>query len=122
MRFAAPTELGPRLGHGLTLTHSARARRLEKNTNALQKEAKAFLDAIRSVSASSARIANTIDLFFGSDAGEPAMAANAYKRAVEEMEGSVARGIVRDVRAGRNEKRGKLTPALARRMRRTVRR
>lgn len=69
--------------------------RLEKNANALQKEAKAYLDAIRSVSASSARIANTIDLFFGSDAGEGAMAANAYKRAVEELEGSMTRGIVR---------------------------
>lgn len=68
--------------------------RLEKNANALQKEAKAYLDAVRSLSASSTRIATTIDLFFGSDAGEQAMAATAYKRAVEEMEGSVSRGIV----------------------------
>lgn len=68
--------------------------RLEKNANALQKEAKAYLDSIRSVTASSTRIATTIDLFFGSDAGEQAMAANAYRRAVEEMEGSVARSIV----------------------------
>lgn len=67
---------------------------MEKNSNALQKEAKAYLDSIRSVSASSTRIATTIDLFFGSDAGEGAMAANAYKRAVEDMEGSVARTIV----------------------------
>lgn len=68
--------------------------RLEKNANALQKEAKAYLDAVRSLSASSTRIATTIDLFYGSDAGEQAMAATAYKRAVEEMEGSVSRGIV----------------------------
>lgn len=68
---------------------------MEKNTSALHKEAKAYLDAVRSVSASSTRIATTIDLFFGSDAGEQAMSANAYKRAVEEWEGSVSRSIVR---------------------------
>jgi hypothetical protein len=68
--------------------------RLEKNANALQKEAKAYLDAIRSVSASSGRIGNTIDLFFGADAGEQAMAGNAYKRAVEDMDASVSRDIV----------------------------
>lgn len=68
---------------------------MEKNTSALHKEAKAYLDSVRSVSASSTRIATTIDLFFGSDAGEQAMSANAYKRAVEEWEGSVSRSIVR---------------------------
>lgn len=67
--------------------------RLEKNALALQKEAKAYLEAIRSMSASSTRIAATIDLFFGSDAGEQAMSANAYKRAVEDMESSVTASI-----------------------------
>lgn len=69
-------------------------RSLEKNANQLQKEAKAYLDAVRSVSASSTRIGQTLDLFFGSDSGEQAMAANAYKRAVEELEGSTAMTIV----------------------------
>lgn len=68
--------------------------RVEKNSQALHKEAKAYLDAVRSVSASSTRIGTTLDLFFGSDAGEAAMSANAYKRAVEEMEGNIARTIV----------------------------
>jgi len=68
--------------------------RLEKNAQSLHKEAKAYLDAVRSVSASSTRIGTTLDLFFGSDAGEAAMSANAYKRAVEEMEGNIARSIV----------------------------
>lgn len=45
------------------------------------------------MSASSTRIANTIDLFFGSDAGEQAMSANAYKRAVEDMESSVTTSV-----------------------------
>lgn len=68
--------------------------RLEKNSNALQKEAKNYLDAIRSLSASSARIATTIDNFFGSESGEQAMAANAYKRAVDDMEASVTQNVV----------------------------
>ncbi|BGP13254.1 hypothetical protein JCM10213_004976 [Rhodosporidiobolus nylandii] len=72
---------------------------LEKNSTALQKDAKAYLDAVRNVSASSTRIATTIDLFFGSDSGEQAISANAYKRAVEEMEGNIARTIDAPYRA-----------------------
>ena len=68
---------------------------LDKQANTLQKEAKAYLDAVRSVSASSTRIGNTLDLFFGTDSGEQAISANAYKRAVEELEGDIARTIVR---------------------------
>ncbi|ORY53983.1 putative RVS161-protein [Leucosporidium creatinivorum] len=83
-------------------------RTMEKNTSALHKEAKAYLDAVRSVSASSTRIATTIDLFFGSDAGEQAMSANAYKRAVEEWEGSVSRSIDAPYRATVLEPVGKL--------------
>lgn len=67
---------------------------LDKNANALHKEAKAYLDAVRSVSASSTRIGNTLDLFFGTDSGEQAISANAYKRAVEELEGDIARSFV----------------------------
>ena len=68
---------------------------MEKSSNALQKDAKQYLDAIRATSGSSSRIAATVDLFFGSESGEQAMAANAYKRAVEEMEGNITRSIVR---------------------------
>lgn len=85
----------PSATHHSMLTASPLTHRMEKNTSALHKEAKAYLDAVRSVSASSTRIATTIDLFFGSDAGDQAMSANAYKRAVEEWEGSVSRSIVR---------------------------
>ncbi|SCV72667.1 BQ2448_4204 [Microbotryum intermedium] len=83
-------------------------RTLEKNSNALQKEAKAYLDSVRQVSASSTRIAGTLDLFFGSDAGESAMSANAYKRATEEMEGAVARDIDAPYRATVMDPIGKL--------------
>jgi len=33
-------------------------------------------------------------MFFGTDSGEQAISANAYKRAVEELEGDIARTIV----------------------------
>lgn len=93
-RFRLQVLIQPIAHLSYVLTCSSYSYRLEKNANNLQKEAKNYLDSIRSVSASSSRIATTIDLFFGSDAGEGAMAANAYKRAVEDMEGSVARTIV----------------------------
>ncbi|KAK4046432.1 BAR adaptor protein Hob3 [Microbotryomycetes sp. JL201] len=68
-------------------------RTLEKNSSALQKEAKAYLDAVRNFSGASSRIGNTIDMFFGTDAGEQAMSANAYKRATDELESSVSTKI-----------------------------
>ncbi|GAA5835360.1 hypothetical protein JCM5353_001754 [Sporobolomyces roseus] len=85
---------------------------LEKNAQSLHKEAKAYLDAVRSVSASSTRIGTTLDLFFGSDAGEAAMSANAYKRAVEEMEGNIARSIDAPYRATVLEPIGKFNSYL----------
>jgi len=36
-------------------------------------------------------------MFFGTDSGEQAISANAYKRAVEELEGDIARTIVRSL-------------------------
>ncbi|GAA6062295.1 hypothetical protein JCM10212_004383 [Sporobolomyces blumeae] len=85
---------------------------LEKNSTALHKEAKAYLDAVRSVSASSTRIGTTLDMFFGTDAGEAAMSANAYKRAVEEMEGNIARTIDAPYRATVLEPIGKFNSYL----------
>ncbi|EGU12578.1 Hob3p [Rhodotorula toruloides ATCC 204091] len=80
-------------------SESERFKQLQTNSNALQKEAKAYLDAVRNVSASSTRIGMTIDMFFGSDSGEQAISANAYKRAVEELEGDIARTIDAPYRA-----------------------
>ncbi|BGP53173.1 hypothetical protein JCM8202_003689 [Rhodotorula sphaerocarpa] len=85
---------------------------LDKNANALQKEAKAYLDAVRSVSASSSRIGSTLDLFFGTDSGDQAISANAYKRAVEELEGDIARSIDAPYRATILEPIGKFAAHL----------
>ena len=83
-----------RTDDGVFKAEESRYRDLEKSTNSLQKDAKQYLDAIRALSGSSSRIAATIDLFFGTESGEQAMAANAYKRAVEEMEGNITHSIV----------------------------
>jgi len=65
----------------------------EKETNALQKDSKSFIDALKAMTAAQGRLAETIDIFYGAaDRGsDGAMAANAYKRAVDELEQSVNR-------------------------------
>ncbi|PWN94786.1 putative RVS161-protein [Tilletiopsis washingtonensis] len=85
----------------------ARYRALEKEVLALQKEAKAYLDAVRSLAAAQARIASTVDEFYG-DASDAAMAANAYKRAVEELDAKTARELDAPYRATVLEPIGKL--------------
>ncbi|KAG8778644.1 hypothetical protein FRC16_003778 [Serendipita sp. 398] len=63
----------------------------EKEVEKLQKEAKAYLDSMRAMAGSQARIADTIDKFYGSAdrTSEGAMAANAYKRSVDELDSSI---------------------------------
>lgn len=80
---------------------------LEKESQALMKEAKNYLDAIRSLAASQARISDTIDGFYN-DSSEAAMAANSYKRAVEELDNKTARELDAPYRATVLEPVGKL--------------
>ena len=68
--------------------------RLEKNGTELQKQAKAYLEAMRAMTASQVRIADTIDRFYG-DNSEAAMAATSYKRAVDDMDSRTTRELVR---------------------------
>ena len=51
------------------------------------------------MTAAQARLAETIDVFYGAadKTSESAMAAHAYKRAVEDLDTSVTREMVRDV-------------------------
>ena len=48
--------------HAHNLPHS-----MEKETNNLQREAKAYLDAMRAMTASQTRIAETLELFYTAD-------------------------------------------------------
>jgi len=71
----------------------SRYKQFEKETNALQKESKAYLEAMRAMCSAQARLAGTIDTFYGAaDAtSDGAMAGNAYKRSVEELDNAVSR-------------------------------
>lgn len=82
-------------------------RTLEKTTNLLQKEAKTYLDSIRAMTAAQARLAETIDSFYG-DNSDAAMAANSYRRAVGELESKTARELDAPFRATVLEPIGKM--------------
>ncbi|KAK0530251.1 BAR adaptor protein Hob3 [Tilletia horrida] len=85
----------------------ARYRTLEKETIALQKEAKAYLDSVRGLSAAQARIGETVAGFY-TDSSEAAMAATAYKRATEELDGKCQRELDAPFRATILEPIGRL--------------
>ncbi|KAF8310336.1 BAR-domain-containing protein [Cantharellus anzutake] len=67
---------------------SAKFKTYEKETIALQKDSKAFLEAIRAIASSQVKISETIDVFYGAAdrMSEGAMAANAYRRSTEELD------------------------------------
>ncbi|KAF8575095.1 BAR-domain-containing protein [Ramaria rubella] len=82
----------------------------EKEANLLQKDSKAFIDSLRAMAAAQGRLADTIDVFYGSAdrASEGAMAANAYKRSVDELEASVTRELDAPYRTTVQEPVGKM--------------
>lgn len=86
-----------------------RYRTMERETTELQKEAKAYLDAMRSMSASQSRIAETLEMFYTADrTSDGAMAGHAYKSAVDELDNSVGRDLDAPFRATVLEPVGKL--------------
>ena len=97
----------------MLLGSRATSLRYEKEVEKLQKEAKAYLDSMRgkcvttadnasanegtiAMASSQSRIADTIDKFYGSAdrTSDGAMAANAYKRSVDELDSSISRELV----------------------------
>ncbi|KAI9637973.1 uncharacterized protein MKK02DRAFT_31507 [Dioszegia hungarica] len=86
-----------------------RYRTMEKETNALQKDAKTYLDAMRAMASSQTRIAETISLFYTADrASDGAMAGHAYKAAVDELDVGVGRELDAPFRTTVLEPVGKL--------------
>ncbi|KAG9050242.1 hypothetical protein FS837_006914 [Tulasnella sp. UAMH 9824] len=71
----------------------SRYKQFEKETVALQKESKAYLEAMRSMTAAQARLAATIDTFYGAADrnSDGAMAGHAYKRSVEDLDAAITR-------------------------------
>lgn len=82
-------------------------RTMEREVTALQKEAKAYLDSVRSLASSQSRIAEAVDGFY-TDSSDAAMSANAYRRAVDELDTKTAKEIDAPYRATVLEPIGKL--------------
>ncbi|WOO81345.1 Protein hob3 [Vanrija pseudolonga] len=84
-------------------------RTMEKECTSLQKDAKTYLDAIRTMASSQGRIAETISLFYTADkSSEGAMAGHAYKASVDELDNVVNRDLDGPLRATVLEPVGKL--------------
>jgi amphiphysin len=73
----------------------AKFKAFEKECLALQKDAKAYLDAIRAMTSAQTRIAETLDTFYGASdrTSDGSIASHSYKRAVEELDSGVMREL-----------------------------
>jgi len=73
-------------------TEHRRYRTMEASSLKLQKETKGWLDAVRALTASQCRIAETVDAFYG-DAGTQDGISKSYKRAVEELDRETVKAL-----------------------------
>jgi amphiphysin len=88
----------------------AKFKAFEKECGALQKQSKAYLDGIRGMASAQTRISDTVEVFYSASdrTSEGALAANAYKRAVEELDHSITRELDAPYRTTIMEPVGKL--------------
>lgn len=89
---------------------TAKFKAYEKETLALQKDSKAFLDGMRAIAANQVKISETIDIFYGAAdrMSDGAMAANAYRRSTEELDASTSGAMDQAFRATVLEPAGKM--------------
>jgi amphiphysin len=88
----------------------AKFKTFEKECQALQKDSKGYLDAMKSMTAAQSRLADTIEAFYGSadKASDGAMAGHAYKRSVDDLDGVVGRELDQPYRTTISEPLGKM--------------
>jgi hypothetical protein len=74
-------------------------RTFEKECQALQKDGKAYWDAMKSMASAQTRIGETLALFYGTadQTSDGAMAEHAYKRSVDDLDTSFSRELVRSL-------------------------
>lgn len=91
-------------------TEEAKYKQFEKECQALQKDGKGYLDAMRAMTAAQLRLAETIETFYGAAdrTSEGSMAAHAYKRNVEELDNGIGREMDVPYRATIMEPLGKM--------------
>jgi len=88
----------------------AKYRVFEKECQALQKDTVGYLNAMRTMTAAQTRMADTLELFYGSadKTSEGAMAGHAYKRSVDDLDGVVGRELDQPYRSTISEPIGKM--------------
>ncbi|KAL0062698.1 hypothetical protein AAF712_010393 [Marasmius tenuissimus] len=88
----------------------AKYRTFEKECQALQKDGKTYWDSMRAMTAAQARIAETLEVFYGAadQTSEGAMAAHAYKRSVDDLDGGFGRELDAPYRTAISEPLGKM--------------
>jgi len=88
----------------------AKYKTFEKECQALQKDSKNYLDAMRAMTAAQSRLADTIEAFYGSadKSSDGAMAGHAYKRSVDDLDGVVGRELDQPYRTTISEPLGKM--------------
>ncbi|KAF8320937.1 BAR-domain-containing protein [Clavulina sp. PMI_390] len=89
---------------------TAKFKAFEKEANALQKDAKQFLDGMRAMAANQVKMAETIDTFYtASDrTSDGAMAASAYRRSTEELDATTTGTLDQTFRTTVLEPAGKM--------------
>lgn len=85
-------------------------RTFEKECQALQKDSKHYWDAMRAMTSAQARIAESLEVFYGASdkTSEGGMAAHAYKRSVDDLDGSFSREMDSPFRTTISEPLGKM--------------
>ncbi|TBU33904.1 BAR-domain-containing protein [Dichomitus squalens] len=88
----------------------AKYKTFEKECQTLQKAAKGYADAMKAMTATQGRLADTIDVFYSAadKASEGAMAAHAYKRAVDDLDTGIGRELEAPYRTTVMEPLGKM--------------
>jgi hypothetical protein len=85
-------------------------RTFEKECQALQKDGKAYWDAMKSMASAQTRIGETLALFYGTadQTSDGAMAEHAYKRSVDDLDTSFSRELDAPYRTCLSEPMGKM--------------
>ncbi|KAF9820293.1 hypothetical protein IEO21_01507 [Rhodonia placenta] len=88
----------------------AKYKTYEKECQQLQKDAKGYLDAMRAMTSAQGRLADTIGVFYDAadKTSEGAMAAHAYKRAVDDLDSGLGREMDAPYRTTVMEPLGKM--------------
>ncbi|EMD37392.1 hypothetical protein CERSUDRAFT_114064 [Gelatoporia subvermispora B] len=88
----------------------AKYKTFEKECQALMKDAKGYSDAMRAMTATQGRLADTIDVFYSAadKTSDSAMAAHAYKRSIDDLDTGIGRELDAPYRTTVMEPLGKM--------------